>query len=254
MSRCEKCNKKKCTCKRENSIKSYPSPNSPLSSKKLDELQECIEVANDLLRSLGNKPEPDNTRQLQLHLLELQGKFIHVTYLFGRIGESEETEELEENGVEESEEEEIEEQEEYSSGKLSGVIETAGRDFLQVNVLDKSIFVLYNRIISVALDDKNNCKTEKNSSMIDNKDKRELVLNFGEFVAKKFELVNVYFGIPLYKQLQEIKGKDVQITREDKQVFKGVLIEVEENRVTIENTRETIEIGFDEISLLEVTW
>lgn len=246
VSRCPKCNKKKCKChefscedgcQKTIPTKKYPSPNSPLPEKDLDELQKCIEISNDLLRSLGNKPEPDNTRQLQLHLMELKGKYIDVTYLFGEI-EEELGEEIEEV--------------EYSSEIVGGTVVTAGRDFLQISVLGKSIYILYNRIISIALNVKKDCIPMKDDSMINRKDMRELVFNFGEFVSKDLELINLYFGIPLYKHLKNARGEDVKVIKEDRQIFKGTLIEIEENRITILNKDDEVDIDFNEISLLEV--
>lgn len=90
---CDKCHLEICECQVssfDSSIKQrdccpeliatpkFPSPNSPLPQEELDELQECIEIANQLLRSLGNRPNPNNLRQLQLHFLDLRKFLVRI--------------------------------------------------------------------------------------------------------------------------------------------------------------------------------
>ena len=63
-------------CRKQIKTRRFASANSPLTQEELDELRECIEAINDLLRSLGSRSNPNNTRQLQLHFLRLRGAIV----------------------------------------------------------------------------------------------------------------------------------------------------------------------------------
>lgn len=76
-------------CKDEIPTPKFTSPNSKLSQKKLDELQECIEAANHLLRSLGSENHAENTRQLQLKFLDMEGLEILIYILCSKDFSSE---------------------------------------------------------------------------------------------------------------------------------------------------------------------
>ena len=70
-------------CKPQIPTRRFASPNSQFPQEELDELQICIEAVNDLLRSLGSVSDPNNTRQLQLHFLDLKGVSVNASILCG---------------------------------------------------------------------------------------------------------------------------------------------------------------------------
>ena len=70
-------------CRKQIKTRRFASSNSPLTPEELDELQECIEAINDLLRSLGSRSDPNNTRQLQLHFLSLTGAHVKAEIICG---------------------------------------------------------------------------------------------------------------------------------------------------------------------------
>ena len=70
-------------CRKQIKTRRFASANSPLTPEELDELQECIEAINDLLRSLGSRRDPNNTRQLQLHFLSLRGASVKAEIICG---------------------------------------------------------------------------------------------------------------------------------------------------------------------------
>ena len=174
-------------CKKQIPTPRFSSSNSPLPPKALDRLQRCIEEANDLLRSLGSESDPDNRRQLQLHFLSIRGADVILKVI--------------------CEEQEIEENEQETKRSIiekKGKIFTAGRDFIQINQVGSSVFVLYDQLISVARDECEHVKHQEQELIdVDRKVRRELAFNFGDFVSKNPELVNLFFGIPLFKQLKE---------------------------------------------------
>ncbi|SOC15024.1 hypothetical protein SAMN05880501_10822 [Ureibacillus xyleni] len=263
MKRCNTCKKRKCTCqkiidilspsdnqppknptdlfgspfncRKQKKTRRFASPNSPLSVKELDELQACIEEVNDLLRSLGSESDPNNTRQLQLHFLDLKGVLVSAQIIT-------------------DEDEEIESDSSKHHKKiinLSGRIATAGRDFLQINEVGSSTFILYRHLLSVTRVD--DCDESREPEFIDvnQETRRELAFNFGQFVGKNPDLVNLFFGIRLYLFLKKYIGKDVQVHLSN-ECITGTLIETDEGKITVKNKLGEIELSISEILYLEV--
>ena len=203
----------------------FSSPNSPLPPEELDELQRCIEAANDLLRTLGNKSDPNNTRQLQLHFLSLQDVYVRMK---------------------------IKCREEKTEEK-TGILATAGRNFIQLNSEGKNIFILNERIGSL---EREVCETSEQQEQelieADQNTRRQMVLNFGDFVSKRPELVNLFFGNLLHLQLLNYRGKDVNVKTDDHHIIKGRLFEVDEGKIQVENRNGSTEINMDQICFLEV--
>jgi len=268
MSRCTKCKNKKCSCDddchcpeesssstlsfekiHDECFKSlvkcpegiptrrFSSPNSPLPLDKLDELQLCIEEANDLLRSLGAESDPENKRQLQLHLLSLQGICIKAKIKCVIEEPNVEAEEITEVKIEEK----------------VGILATAGRNFIQLNSVGKHVFILYERIISLSRVDCEKLDHQEQAFIdADRCTRRELVLNFGDFVSKRPELVNLFFGLPLHIELLNYLGKDIRVETADNHVIVGTLFKVGRGRIQIENRNGPTEIIMYKICFLEV--
>ena len=82
--------------------------------------------------------------------------------------------------------------------------------------------------------------------------RREMVLNFGEFVAKRPGLVNLFFGIPLHIQLLNYLGEDVKVKTDNHHIIEGTLFEADEGKIRVENRNGPTEINMDQICFLEV--
>ncbi len=264
-------------CKKQIPTPRFSSANSPLPPDELDRLQQCIEEANDLLRSLGSESDPDNRRQLQLHFLSIRGADVILKIICEEL-------EIEENDQEiEGNDQEVEavnsDRKQYKKGKKvcgkeaetelslkisnsakrsiiekKGKIFTAGRDFIQINQVGASVFVHYDRIISVRRDECEQVKQQEQELIgVDRKVRRELAFNFGEFVAKNPELVNLFFGIPLYKQMKEFLGEDVKVKTFNEDIV-GTLVKVEEGSIQVlkKDDGKEIQINLNEVCYIKV--
>lgn len=248
-------------CKKQMKTPRFSSPNSLLPPKALDRLQRCIEEANDLLRSIGSDSNPNNRRQLQLHFLSMRGADVILRFI------CEEQEIKENEQVMEESDPEIEavnkDRKKYTMTNNSkvkrsiiekkGKVFTAGRDFIQINEVGASVFVLYDRLISVAIDECEHVKQPEQELIdVNRKVRRELAFNFGDFVSKKPELVNLFFGIPLFKQLKEFLGEDVKVKTFHEEIV-GTLVKVDEGTIQIlKKNDQKKEINLNEICFVKV--
>ena len=237
MKRCLKCNRFKCICEMDSQKKNsdcyeesanncpkkiktplFSSPNSGLPEEQLNELQHCIEEANNMLRTLGTQSNPENTRQLQLHLLKLQGLPVSVKIQFNFKGLRERTirKILENEAVDSTEE-------------IMGVLGISGRDFIQLDTNSGCIFIVYERLASVTRSENDH---EHKPDMHAQKINKELVFNFGKYVSTQPDLINLYFGIPLHMLLQDYVGENV-VVKTDQQIVSGTLVTIDETTVQI---------------------
>lgn len=255
MEGCIKCHSSPCTCIQPKDLfgspfycqkrirtRKFASPNSPLDQEELDELQSCIDAANDLLRSLGSRSDEDNTRQLQLHFLEMRGEIVTADIICEceRFDAEEFPNTLENDTVM------------TKTFCLNGKIANAGRDFLQINQNGSAVFILYKNLLSIK---KADCieGIDLDPEFIDAEKnlRRQLAFNFGEFVSKNPNFINLFFGIPLFFMLKQFCGKDFVIVTTEGQ-FKGTLSGVEEDSVELINKRGKFHVEFDEICYLKV--
>ncbi|KGR78910.1 hypothetical protein [Ureibacillus manganicus] len=264
-------------CRKQLRTKRFTSPNSPLPQDQLDELQACIEAINHILRSLGTESVPNNTRQLQLHFLDLKGISVKANILcdFG-IAEDEASlvnaELIDIEDITEADDVELEimmaakikktrnrkkgneDHSKVNSPKIllkKGKLATAGRDFVQINPVGSALFILYSRLHSIT---RHECDEEERDPKFINSDqetRRELAFNFGEYVSKNSDIENLFFGIPLYKALNKYVGKEVKILTID-EFFSGTLIDVNEGRIHIQNKKTKSEIDIASICYLKV--
>lgn len=198
----------------------FSSPNSGLPEEQLNELQHCIEEANNLLRTLGTQSNPENTRQLQLHLLKLQGLHVSVKIKFN-------FKETRERNIRKI----LENQTIDSIEEKKGVLGSTGRDFIQLDTKSGCIFILFERLASIT---RLNNDQEHKQDAKERKVNKELVLNFGEFVSTQPNLINLFFGIPLHTLLQNYIGENVEV-KTDKQIVSGTLVTVDETNLQIKN-------------------
>lgn len=82
--------------------------------------------------------------------------------------------------------------------------------------------------------------------------KRELLLNFGEFVVKRFELINLFFGIFFYLYFLKFFGEEVKVKIDDEIIMNVMLFEVEEGRIEVKGIDGIIGINMDEICFIEI--
>ncbi|MCM3387110.1 hypothetical protein M3649_03060 [Ureibacillus chungkukjangi] len=231
-------------CQRRIRTKKFTSPNSPLDQEELDFFQSCIEAANDLLRSLGSRSDEENTRQLQLHFLEMRGEIVSANILCecGRFRfdaeESPDTPDIDNTITE--------------TLCLDGKIATAGRDFLQINQNGSAVFILYKNLLSIKMKE---CIEEFDLEPefidADKNLRRKLAFNFGEFVAKNPNFINLFFGIPLFFMLKQFCGKEICIFT-TKGMVKGTLSGIDMEHVKLLNNSGEINIDIDEICYLKV--
>ncbi|MBM7607629.1 hypothetical protein JOD29_000873 [Lysinibacillus composti] len=275
---CHRCQKYKCQCKkkREKSKKTelkvkdlfgspfdceeqirtrrFASPNSALSPQELDELQECIEKANDILRSLVAENDPTNKRQLQLHFLKLRGASVEVKILCTRMEQEEEEENEMDDLFAENEDEDLDLiiPPHKKIIKVCGKVATAGRDFIQFNGVGSAYLVLYNQLLSVASDKTSKSKQPQRDFIDANQEtRRKLAFNFGEFVANNPDAKNIFFGIPLSLQLNQFIGKEVCVETTDDGSSEGLLVRVDEELIEIEKKcGDKIEIDFDKMCFI----
>ena len=250
-------------CRKQIRTRRFASENSPRTQEELDELQACIEAINDLLRSLGSESDPNNTRQLQLHFLDLRGAVVKAEIICGIEQLLQDEEAIGEEDIEiEVEDVEIDADELDITNAMSericfkviekkGKLATAGRDFIQINQVGSAVFILYSHLISITRGKYETDEQEPEFICANQATRRELTFNFGEFVSKKPDLINLFFGIPLHVQLKEFLGKDVK-GKTDGQFFCGTLVKVDEGNIQIINKMGEEDINIDEICFIEV--
>ena len=250
-------------CKKQILTPLYSSPNSPLPPKELERLQRCIEEANDILRYLGAESNPDNRRQLQLHFLSIRGANIILKIHCEGQQEIDTVSRNSKKYFKSFSKKEVVRKLSLKMKKgrktkraiieINGKISTAGRDFIQVNQVGASVFVFYNRLISIAGDECEHVKQPEQELIdIDRKTRRELAFNFGSFVSKNPELVNLFFGNSLFKQLKGYLGDDIKVRTFNKEVI-GTLVKVDKATIHVlkKNDKE-LAINLDEICFVKV--
>ena len=208
--------------------KRFPSPNTAFPLEQLPKVKECIERANEVLRTLGNNLVPARFDTLRLHLRMLLGLEIRV--------------ELECNG------EKI---------KETGVLLDAGKDFLVIKKGNTQYFMMYQRICSIEHQGESEfIPMEPELINIDDQLRKDLILHFGEVVSKNPDLINLFFGIPLFLQFQFLLGSMVTVHVVDGSIVKevtGPLIDSRDGQIVVEsvgNQRETI--GINEICFVQM--
>lgn len=248
MKRCKKCKKLTCSCNTCNlkiPTPVFSSPNSSLPKAQLEELKFCIDEANKLLQSLGSESDPENTRQLQLHFLKLQGVNVTVKIKCRYV---EKAKVVTKNKKRRKAIKTLNDQVIETIEEIAGLLCIAGRDFLQLNSLCGPILILYKQMISLSQID--NCQEQEPHDLEQIKNK-EMVLNFGDFVSKRPELINLFFGIPLYMQLQNFIGENIQV-KTDLLMLSGTLLSANENNIHIKTQKGGNHVIINDISFLQV--
>ena len=195
----------------------YNSPSSSLPLRELNALQACIEEINDTLRTIGNPRNPNDPeqqqrqRQLQQHFRALRFSLVKV--------------------IVDCHDEEIE---------ILGILEDAGANFIKLNTLGERKLILFNRICLLKHEN-NDAETFEHQQELINIDiclRREITLHFGEIVGRSPELINIFFGIPLYLFLLPIIGCKIRVKTDGEEIISGILCEVDENQFRLELMEE----------------
>ncbi|ARU62037.1 hypothetical protein CBW65_14245 [Tumebacillus avium] len=211
----------------------YSSPTSPLPAEAADQLRMCIETANELLRTLSIRRDPNFFYRLMLRLRELRGRLVRV---------------------------DVECQEEPHH--LLGLLQDVGRDFIRLNQVGQSVFVPFPRLAKLTRE--TSAEQEAAHGMsggghhgaeladADPELRRNLVLNFGRVVSCSPELINLFLGIPLYLQLLHHVGNKVVVVTAGDEV-KGVLCESEAGRIQVRTGEQVLEqVKLQEICYLKL--
>ncbi|MCO7175203.1 hypothetical protein ACFP7A_05465 [Sporolactobacillus kofuensis] len=198
----------------------YRSPNSPLSHSKLDKLQKCIEIGNDLLRSLGNRRDPNHQRQLQIHLLDMRTTCIRVKI--------------------HCREKQI---------KEKGVLVAVGKNFITLHTKRKKTVIPFSKIDSLQHEKcAKACANHQELMRSSRPFKRDLVLHFGEIVSNTSELGNLFFGIPLHVMLVSLFGNKVSMRVENRyDVVSGYICGADEQCLQIRVGKEIEQIPLSKI-------
>lgn len=210
-------------------------------------------MANDLLRSLGSERDRENRRQLQLYFMELKGASVKAKIAcMKEMQEEDAVQAVRQNINMPNEEMDAHEHKvKMDVIKKHGKIATAGRDFIQINPVGSFIFIPYDRLISVKRDECDVPEREPEFLDADRKTRRELAFNFGEFVKKDPDLVNLFFGIPLFKQLKEFVGEDVKVLVGE-YILSGLLVCVDEDDIQLQYRGEKVKVDLGDICFVEV--
>ncbi|MCM3782130.1 hypothetical protein M3231_04040 [Neobacillus mesonae] len=207
------------------------SPTTSLPEKQFIELRACIEEANHILQSLGNPPQPENPRQLQLKLDSLMGDHVRLKLAF--------------------------------RGKfrtVRGILVQAGRNYVQVRENRIQKYVLYDDLISVTANKKASSfpHHEAENPYFNEELNCELLYHFSETVSGSVKLLNRFFGIPLSIALLQQVGKKVEILRDEPaDEVSGILINTTDNAVIVQtastqNSKSFETIPFNDIELIRV--
>ena len=210
-------------CQDKIPTKRFSSPNSSLPPEELEQLKKFIEHINDLLRTLSNPRSPNNLTALRLHFIKLRGITAKVVY------------DCNDN-----------------TGSIEGLLKEAGRDFIQIESAGEKHYIPYMRICELQYDscEEMHLEHESHQELIDIDPclRREIVLNFGETVIKNPNLINIFFGIPLYLELLKLLDCRiaVKVLGQNDDIV-GILIGSAEDKICIKINKLVQEIKIAEI-------
>ncbi|MBO1582817.1 MULTISPECIES: hypothetical protein [Bacillus] len=213
----------------------FPSPNSSLPQEELNQLQECIEEANNLLHVISNPRDPENTRALQLFLLTLRGLKVQATIACDTTQE-----------------------------KLIGTLTNAGKDFIELtNEKKGKVLIPYLQLCLLKRDCNQNPIPQPLPFNFTPPIRQNLILHFGKTVAANPLLINTFFGISLSLYLQGFIGKKITIRlQHEEEPIQGILIDVQEEdidddlrppaKIQIKVANKIVEVDLDDVCFISV--
>lgn len=194
--------------------KRFSSPTTQLSPEEFEKQRKCIEEINNLLVTISSPRDPENLAGLRLHFRKLRGILIEVDFDCGDSKES-----------------------------IKGLLKDAGRDFLEIEDIGKRFYIPYQRICML---NSNHCESsEEHGSMeledIDECLRRDIILNFGKVVSADPNLINIFFGIPLYLQLVQFIGCQIMVGIEgESNIIDGKLVSSMKDKICINTLGDTL--------------
>lgn len=216
-------------CPERISTSRFSSPTSGLPRRETKELQECIEAANELLRTIGNP------RGFEVEFIELRLRFRALRGVMVRV-------ELECDNTKET-----------IVGKIIG----AGKDFLLLDTVGEKLFILYERLCSIrrnAVDEHIEGHAHQELSHIDTCFRSFLVLCFGDVVSCYPFLINLFFGIKLHLLLVSLESYAVKLKVEgEEELILGTLVSSDEGRIQLQlNKNEIQQVNFNKICFISI--
>ncbi|WP_420976271.1 hypothetical protein [Bacillus vallismortis] len=208
----------------------FPSPTSILSPEELEELQSCIEEVNELLRTVGNRPEPDHQRALQQKMQTLRNQYVKVEMLCG---------------------DEID--------ILTAGFVDSGLDFIILDDFDENILIPFSKIRFVQHTNDHNGHEGHVQELIDIDTclRREIILNFGEIVSQSPFLINLFFGLTLNLFLEKFIGCKIEVKIIEGDSGKSILVEgtlqcAEDDSIQINTQKDIVDLPLNNICLMKV--
>ncbi|WP_338543832.1 hypothetical protein [Paenibacillus tundrae] len=183
------------------------SPTTALPEKQFIELKACIAEANHILRTLGNPPQPNNTRQLELKLASLQDQYVEVQMSF--------------------------------RGKLKtvdGFLLQSGKNYITIWSNSRLRYVQYDQLISISTDGNEAETTHETHPIFCSEELNcALLYTFTETVSGSVMLLNRFYGIPLSIALLQHAGQKIIIQMtEPKSIKMGCLVNTTEDKIIIQ--------------------
>lgn len=201
------------------------SPTTALPEKQFIELRACIEEANHILRSLGNPPQPDNPRQLELKLSSFKDQYVKIQMSF--------------------------------RGKfrtIEGFLLQAGRNYIQFWSKNRLRYIKYDQLVSISAE---HCETlfpsDSHQACRSEELNCALLYSFTETVSGSVELLNRFYGIPLSIALLQHAGQKVvlQLTKSKRKKI-GCLVNTTEEKVIIQPLRKSGNDLLESISINDI--
>lgn len=214
----------------------FTSPFSAFPPEVLEELEDCIRRANELLLALAvaeDEEEGDleagepSARSLQQSLRSFRNQFVTVHYACSE-----------------------------KKQEVCGYFLDAGIDFIIIEKADTCniTFIPTGKILSIHdLDRGENITEEQELICINPCLRRDLTFHFGEIVTKSPYLLNVFFGIKLKTLLESYIGYYCYIqTETDNHEIDGTLEKIDDRDMLIQKYDEKHWIDFEDICLIEL--
>jgi len=207
----------------------FPSPTGVGSPRQRDRLRQCIEEANELLRTLGNPQDEQNLRALQLRFRAMRGFGVEASVACGTHRET-----------------------------VRGRLLDAGRDYLDLCRNDKRFFVPFAKLLTVARSRRHVPSTHGHHEELAGLSpelKRALVLDFANTVSRRPELINIFFGLPLHLRLASFCGERVRVKTDqgDGTIVSGVLVGTSDNAFEVQTgKREIRRVRLEEVCYIRL--
>ncbi|KMK75129.1 hypothetical protein [Alkalihalobacillus pseudalcaliphilus] len=214
----------------------FSSPTTSLTDEEFEELIRCMGEINQLLLTLANEPDEELQIQLRHHLRQLIDSFVNVSIKCG----DEET-------------------------KIKGLLKDVGSNFILINDFDHKIFIPFSKICFIQHESahgEHGAGHEGHHQELINIDtcmRRQLVLNFGEFVSQSPFLLNLFYGLSLEVYLLSFIGCSIRIVveieepnNEENDNIVGKLVDTDEGQLFIEQKDQVDSVNVEEICFIKI--